>query len=62
MSNVISKLRALLTFIFTVEVKLKELEQDIAWIKNRLDVLDSRIDRIFEILVEISHNCKNNKK
>ncbi len=62
MSNVISKLKALFTFIFTVEVKLKELEQDIAWIKNRLDVLDSRIDRIFEILVEISRNCKNNKK
>jgi len=62
MSNVISKLKALLTFIFTIEVKLKELEQDIAWIKNRLDVLDSRIDRIFEILVEITHNCKNNKK
>jgi len=62
MSNVISKLKALLTFIFTVEVKLKGLEEDIAWIKNRLDVLDSRIDRIFEILVEISHNCKNNKK
>jgi len=62
MSNVISKLKALFTFIFTVEVKLKGLEQDIAWIKNRLDVLDSRIDRIFEILVEISRNCKNNKK
>ena len=62
MSNVISKLKALLTFIFTVEVKLKGLEEDIAWIKNRLDVLDSRIDRIFEILVEISRNCKNNKK
>ena len=62
MSNVISKLKALFTFIFTVEVKLKGLEEDIAWIKNRLDVLDSRIDRIFEILVEISRNCKNNKK
>ncbi|RLG60591.1 hypothetical protein DRN86_02120 [Candidatus Geothermarchaeota archaeon] len=62
MSNVISKLKALFTFIFTVEEKLRQLENDIYWIKNRLDVLDSRIDRIFEILVEISRNCKNNKK
>jgi len=60
--NIISKLKALFTFIFTVEEKLRQLENDIYWIKNRLDVLDNRIDRIFEILVEISRNYKNNKK
>jgi len=52
----LSKAKSALTFIFSIEARLKSVEDQINMIMHRLDRIDQRIDELYCVILQFLRN------